>query len=107
MSDRELLESIMYQLYRWAKQSQSGGWSTHQVEPQRKVAAQIAEHLATTATRKEPSMVSFAEGVLTCLKYPRGSEAQIRCLEEVGQEAEQIIKDDIAESARFGEKGGA
>lgn len=27
-------------------------------------------------------------GVLTCLKYPRGSEAQIRCLEEVGQDAE-------------------
>jgi hypothetical protein len=26
-------------------------------------------------------------GVLICLEYPRGSEAQVRCLEELGQDA--------------------
>jgi hypothetical protein len=48
MTDRQLLEQIRDQLYRWAQQSESGGWSTHQVEAQRKMASQIAEHLATS-----------------------------------------------------------
>lgn len=34
----------------------------------------------------------FASGIMTCLSYPRGSEAQIRCLEEVGQDAEAYLK---------------
>lgn len=28
----------------------------------------------------------FAEGIKTCLSYPRGSEAQVRCLEEIGED---------------------
>jgi hypothetical protein len=106
VNDRDLLEIVMNQLYRWARESQSGGWSTHQVEPQRSLASEIGEHLAVTARRKEPSAVSMAEGVLTCLKYPRGSEAQIRCLEEIGQDARQVIKSDTIEAARLREKGG-
>lgn len=34
-----------------------------------------------------PDLHDIAKGVLVALSYPRGSEAQIRCLEEVGQDA--------------------
>ena len=34
-----------------------------------------------------PELLSVALGVLVALQYPRGSEAQVRCLEEVGQHA--------------------
>lgn len=45
------------------------------------------------ALRAERDLLrSIAEGVLTCLKYPRGSEAQVRCLEEVGQDASYALK---------------
>ncbi len=30
--------------------------------------------------------------IATCLAYPRGSEAQVRCLEEVGQDASHYEK---------------
>lgn len=33
----------------------------------------------------------LAESVLICLTYPRGSEAQVRCLEEVGQDARRLL----------------
>lgn len=46
-SDRELLERIARQLYAWAEESQRGGWSTHQVEPQRRLADSIARHIVT------------------------------------------------------------
>lgn len=36
-------------------------------------------------------LLAVAEGVLTSLEYPRGSEAQVRCLEEVGQDARHAI----------------
>ncbi len=39
-----------------------------------------------------PALLAIAEGVLMALRYPRGSEAQVRCLEEVGQDAELAIK---------------
>ena len=39
-----------------------------------------------------PDLLSIAEGVRVALSYPRGSEAQVRCLEEVGQEARAAIK---------------
>lgn len=42
--------------------------------------------------RKNQRLIGIAEGVLACLKYPRGSEAQIRCLEEVAQEAQSAIE---------------
>lgn len=32
----------------------------------------------------------LSKGVLTTLRYPRGSEAQIRCLEEVGEDAKSV-----------------
>lgn len=39
-----------------------------------------------------PRLLAIAEGVLTTLNYPRGSEAQVRCLEEVGQDARALIE---------------
>lgn len=38
-----------------------------------------------------PDLLSVAVGVIAALAYPRGSEAQVRCLEEVGQQAEAAI----------------
>jgi hypothetical protein len=46
--------------------------------------------LEISATHDE--LKAIAEGVLTCLSYPRGSEAQIRCLEEVGIDARVLIE---------------
>lgn len=40
---------------------------------------------------QSPDLLDLAENLLTVLKYPRGSEAQIRCLEEVAQDAYAII----------------
>jgi hypothetical protein len=40
---------------------------------------------------ESPMLAVIAEGVLTALKYPRGSEAQIRCLEEVAQDAQRSL----------------
>lgn len=37
----EYLNSIAKQLITWANQSQNGGWSTHQVGPQQKLALEI------------------------------------------------------------------
>lgn len=37
------------------------------------------------AAREEATM--WRMHIKTCLQYPRGSEAQVRCLEEVGQDA--------------------
>jgi hypothetical protein len=46
----KLLE-IEEQLLRWARESRTGGWSTHQVEPQQKLASSIVETLDITANR--------------------------------------------------------
>lgn len=42
---RALLEETRQQLNRWAEESLSGGWSTHQVQPQRDLAAKIQQEL--------------------------------------------------------------
>ena len=44
-TDRRLLESVAIQLVRWAADSKCGGWSTHQAEPQQRLALRIFEHL--------------------------------------------------------------
>lgn len=36
-------------------------------------------------------LLAIAEGVMIALAYPRGSEAQVRCLEEVGDDARAAI----------------
>lgn len=38
-----------------------------------------------------PYLEWVAEGVLVALRYPRGSEAQVRCLEEVGDDATHAL----------------
>lgn len=45
MTNEEFLQQIATQLRQWAVESRSGGWSTHQVEKQRKLADKIDEHL--------------------------------------------------------------
>lgn len=42
---RQLLTHIAQQLETWARQSREGGWSTHQVEPQKELAQKIWAHL--------------------------------------------------------------
>lgn len=38
-----------------------------------------------------PDLFALTENLLTILAYPHGSEAQIRCLEEVAQDARAIL----------------
>ena len=38
-----------------------------------------------------PDLLSIAESLQVAISYPRGSEAQVRCLEEIAQDAERII----------------
>ncbi len=45
MTNEEFLQQIATQLRQWATESRSGGWSTHQVDPQRRLADKIDEHL--------------------------------------------------------------
>ena len=44
---RTFLQRIADQLLTWASESRSGGWSTHQVEPQQNLAKEIQEHLTS------------------------------------------------------------
>jgi len=44
-TSEQLLREIAEQLERWARESKSGGWSTHQVQPQRELADKIYSHL--------------------------------------------------------------
>ncbi len=44
------------------------------------------------AANSHDALVDVANGVLTALQYPRGSEAQVRCLEEIRQDAEHVIR---------------
>lgn len=46
------LESIANQLDKWAYESRKGGWSTHQVEPQIKLANEIRRLVSTQKTNK-------------------------------------------------------
>jgi hypothetical protein len=45
MSCEQILADIRQQLNRWADESESEGWSTHQVNLQRKLAAEIQQFL--------------------------------------------------------------
>jgi len=44
---KEVLEGVIRQLDRWARESRAGGWSTHQVEPQRKLADDLRRFIDT------------------------------------------------------------
>lgn len=43
--DEKLLREIALQLYKWANESEKGGWPTIHVDAQRKLASKIHEHL--------------------------------------------------------------
>ncbi|MEW8048925.1 MAG: hypothetical protein AB2792_19900 [Candidatus Thiodiazotropha sp.] len=43
--DITFFREIAEQLNRWADESRTGGWSTHQVKPQRELAEKIYAHL--------------------------------------------------------------
>ncbi len=47
----KLLGRIIDQLERWADESENGGWSTHQVEPMRRLAREIRSSLRKSAPR--------------------------------------------------------
>ncbi len=47
MNDKEIILKIIRQLDAWANQSLGGGWSTHQVEPQRKLADELSRYIRT------------------------------------------------------------
>lgn len=53
-----------------------------------------------TLLRERDQLAAIARGVLTALEYPRGSEAQVRCLEEVGQDAQSALASVQPEDAR-------
>ena len=40
-NERQLLREVAHTLEAWARESERGGWSTHQVQPQRELAARI------------------------------------------------------------------
>ena len=42
-----LLLDIKLKLYKWADESEKEGWSTHQVDPMRKLAGEIDRYLST------------------------------------------------------------
>ena len=49
IKDAEMLLKIATKLERWAAESLAGGWSTHQVVPQRKLSGEILSYLARTS----------------------------------------------------------
>lgn len=49
--DQELLIKVADQLERWANESVTGHWSTHQVDPMRKLADEIRREVLTSGPR--------------------------------------------------------
>lgn len=49
--DQELLLKIAAQLEAWANESKVGGWSTHQVDPMRKLADEIRREVHCSGPR--------------------------------------------------------
>lgn len=58
------------------------------------------ENRADSMTSLNAGLLGVARGVLVALQYPRGSEAQVRCLEEIGQDA-AIVIDRAGEAERL------
>lgn len=50
----ELIDTMADQLDLWAGQSQSGGWSTHQVDPMRQKADELRRHSAYWKRQPKP-----------------------------------------------------
>ena len=46
-----LLEQCAEHCETWAEKSRQGGWSTHQVEPQKKLAIYLREYVASARVR--------------------------------------------------------
>lgn len=55
--DKELLLEIAQQLDRWAIETYTGSWSTHQVRPMRDLSLQIFVHLERSSTRQSSEEV--------------------------------------------------
>lgn len=49
LEDKQLLREIAQQLEKWVKQSETGGWSTHQVKLQQELATNIYAHLGRSS----------------------------------------------------------
>jgi len=47
----EELQKISFTLRRWARESWEGGWSTHQVKPQRELSCEIEDVLDQLQSR--------------------------------------------------------
>ena len=58
LTDKELLEKVSRILYQWSNESCKGGWSTHQVDPQRKLASEIQAHL----NRSDKPIIGYGYG---------------------------------------------
>jgi hypothetical protein len=50
---RRLLSSAAAQLLKWAAESERGGWSTHQVDPMRRLAGELAVELLAPITEDQ------------------------------------------------------
>lgn len=53
LSNEELLTDIVHQLLQWIKETHEGGWSTHQVDPMRRLSTYIFQHLNVSYKIKE------------------------------------------------------
>jgi len=56
------------------------------------VRSDFARELERELTEAQEEAEMWRTHIKTCLSYPRGSEAQVRCLEEVGQDAAYLDK---------------
>lgn len=61
MTDKELLQEIAAQLRTWALFSREYGYSTHQVDPQRKLADKIDEHIYGSGRRRVAAGKKFGD----------------------------------------------
>ncbi len=60
------------------------------------VSADFARQLERELHEAREEAAMWRHHIATCLAYPRGSEAQVRCLEEVGQDASHYGKKALA-----------
>lgn len=92
VKERDDLQSKLSTVYQWIERHHQDGFtdSLSYWQNLEKIGDKYGDRIDDAerqrdAAREEATM--WRSHINTCLQYPRGSEAQVRCLEEVGQDA--------------------
>ena len=103
MKDREFLVEIRTQLLKWADESSTYGWSTHQVEPMRKLSNEISRYLNREKEKclsQEVNHKELKDMVETAIYKGNDIDAVLKILEIIKRD-EETVREAIRETHNF------